>query len=105
MNDVIGWLSSAILVMTLAKQIATQWREGTSEGVSPWLFLGQIAASAGFILYSWRMKSWVFVVTNVLLVLNSLVGYALVIRQRRRGAHGKSQGGRGALSNTLRAQE
>ena len=34
--------------MTIAKQVYKQWHEGTSEGVSKWLFLGQIAASVGF---------------------------------------------------------
>ena len=47
-TELIGWASSAILLATLVRQVRKQWREGTSEGVSRWLFVGQTAASAGF---------------------------------------------------------
>ena len=43
----IGWLSSFILVLTIGKQVWKQWKEGASEGISKWLFIGQTAASAG----------------------------------------------------------
>jgi hypothetical protein len=48
MTEIIGWVSSAILLLTVSRQIYKQWQEGTSEGVLVWLFLGQIAASTGF---------------------------------------------------------
>lgn len=82
-SEIIGWLSSAILVVTLAKQVHKQWREGQSDGVSPWLYRGQIAASIGFTIYSVQVKNWVFVVTNGLLLVNALVGYLMLLRQRR----------------------
>jgi MtN3 and saliva related transmembrane protein len=82
--EAIGWLSSAILLLTLGRQVWKQWQQGTSEGVSQWLFLGQITASLGFTIYSWLVRNWVFVVTNLLLLLNALIGYGLVWRHRRR---------------------
>lgn len=85
MVDAIGWLSSAVLVLTIAHQIFKQWNEGTSKGVSSWLFIGQLAASLGFTIYSILIHSWVFVVTNSLMVLNGLLGYAITVRHRRRG--------------------
>ena len=48
MTAVIGWTSSLILLITIAKQLHKQWQERTSRGVSTWLFVGQLAASAGF---------------------------------------------------------
>lgn len=84
MVDAIGWASSIILVLTIAKQIFKQWKAGTSEGVSKWLFMGQLAASAGFTLYSVLVKNWVFVVTNVVMMMNALVGWAITMHQRRR---------------------
>jgi len=51
--DAIGWASSVVLVLTIGKQVWKQWQAGSSEGVSRWLFLGQIAASVGFTAYSW----------------------------------------------------
>ncbi len=84
MTDAIGWLSSLVLVLTLGKQVHKQWKAGTSEGVSRWLFVGQLAASAGFTVYSALVRNWVFVVTNALMVVNALVGYGIVLRHRRR---------------------
>jgi uncharacterized protein with PQ loop repeat len=85
MTAAIGWVSSILLVLTIAKQIHKQWRAGSSEGVSKWLFLGQLAASSGFTLYSFLVHDWVFVVTNALMVLNALLGFALTMRQRKEG--------------------
>jgi uncharacterized protein with PQ loop repeat len=82
--DLLGWLSSAILVATIVKQVVKQWREGTSEGVSRWLFVGQIAASVGFTAYSALLGNPVFVVTNAILLLSAVAGLAIVLRHRRR---------------------
>jgi uncharacterized protein with PQ loop repeat len=84
MVEAIGWVSSFILVLTIAKQVYKQWHEGSSEGVSKWLFIGQISASLGFTIYSWMVGNWVFVVTNALMLLNGLVGLLIVFRHRRR---------------------
>lgn len=86
MVDAIGWASSVILVLTIGKQIFKQWQAGTSEGVSTWLFIGQLAASLGFTVYSVFVHNWVFVITNALMVLNALVGFAITKHQRRREA-------------------
>ena len=83
-TEIIGWISSFILVLTIGKQVWKQWQEGSSEGVSKWLFLGQIAASVGFTIYSWLVKNWVFVITNALMLVNGLAGYAITLRHRRR---------------------
>jgi uncharacterized protein with PQ loop repeat len=80
----IGWAAAAILLLTLGRQVYTQWRDRTSKGVSRWLFIGQCAASAGFILYSWLLKNWVFVVTNALILLTAVIGEVIFLRNRRR---------------------
>jgi MtN3 and saliva related transmembrane protein len=84
MTEAIGWVSSFILVLTIGKQIYKQWQEGSSENVSKWLFIGQIAASLGFTIYSWLVSNWVFVVTNSLMLLNGLLGLLIVFHHRRR---------------------
>jgi uncharacterized protein with PQ loop repeat len=78
----IGWAAAAILLLTLGRQVYTQWRDRTSKGVSRWLFIGQCAASAGFILYSWLLKNWVFVVTNALILLTAVIGEVIFLRNR-----------------------
>lgn len=84
MTELIGWTSSVILLLTIGKQIYKQWEEGSSEGVSRWLFIGQMTASAGFTIYSVLVRNWVFVVTNALMVLNGVLGMLIVLRHRRR---------------------
>jgi MtN3 and saliva related transmembrane protein len=84
MTEAVGWVSSFILVLTIAKQVYKQWHEDSSEGVSKWLFIGQMAASLGFTIYSWLVNNWVFVVTNALMLLNGLAGLGIVLHHRRR---------------------
>ncbi len=84
MAEIIGWSSSLILLLTIVKQIYKQWQEESSEGVSKWLFIGQVAASTGFTIYSWMVKNWVFVVTNFLMLISAFVGLGIVLHHRRR---------------------
>ena len=86
-TELLGWLSSAILLFTIGRQVHKQWRTQTTEGVSRWLFVGQLAASAGFAVYSWLLDNWVFVFTNVLMVVNAMIGYGIFLRNRRRERH------------------
>ena len=91
MPEILGWISSFILLLTVGKQVYKQWKDGTSEGVSKWLFLGQIAASIGFLIYSVLITNWIFIVTNSLMVLNSLVGIGILFYHRRRDNKGEQK--------------
>ncbi len=82
-TEIIGWVSSLILVLTIGKQVYKQWQENSSEGVSKWLFIGQMAASIGFLVYSLLVWNPVFIATNGVMVLNGLVGLLIVLRHRR----------------------
>jgi len=82
MQQFIGWAASAILLATIASQIFRQWKERTSKGVSRWLFIGQIAASAGFVWYSFLVGDKVFIVTNSLMLLSAVIGLLIVLRHR-----------------------
>ena len=82
-SDTIGWASSLILIATIAHQVAKQWREKTSAGVSRWLFIGQMAASIGFTIYSLLLRNWVFAVTNSVMLLNGIAGYVITMYHRR----------------------
>ena len=84
MEDAIGWASSAILLLTLSRQVLKQWKEKSTEGVSIWLFVGQTAASIGFTIYSVMVDNWVFVVTNAAILVNALIGYAITLYLRKR---------------------
>lgn len=93
--EVIGWASSLILLATLVKQVYKQWKDRTSEGISKWLFIGQLCASIGFTVYSYHTGSWVFAFTNAMLTLNNIIGIALYFKYRDADAAGKSCDGEG----------
>lgn len=81
--DVVGWIASAILLLTLSRQIHTQSKDPDARGVSKWLFAGQIAASTGFVVYSWMLDNWVFIVTNAAILATAVVGQVVVARKKR----------------------
>ncbi|NIK00785.1 uncharacterized protein with PQ loop repeat [Xanthomonas campestris] len=84
--DLVGWLASAILIATLIRQIYKQWTSHEAQGVSRWLFIGQISASVLFILYSYLVGNAVFIVSNALILLTGITGFVLHrIKQRRLG--------------------
>jgi uncharacterized protein with PQ loop repeat len=90
MTEAIGWVSSLILLLTIGKQIYKQWQEGSSEGVS-----------LGFTIYSWLVGNWIFVVTNLLMLLNGLIGFGIVLRHRR---HGKPKDTPGGAARSFEAE-
>lgn len=98
--DVIGWASAVILVLTISRQVYTQYRTRSIAGVSKWLFIGQLSASIGFTVYSWLLNNWVFVAVNFLLFVTAVVGQIIYLRNRRlaqREQRGGVQAGENAL--------
>lgn len=82
--DLLGWAATVVLIATLARQIHKQHLARSTEGVSTWLFVGQMTASVLFIAYSALTGSLVFVVTNSLILVTAVVGQVLAARRRRR---------------------
>ena len=80
MTEILGWTCSAILLLTLIQQIRKQAKEKTTEGVSKLLFIGQLATSIGFTIYSYLLGNWVFVFTNLMLTITSVVGIYFYFR-------------------------
>jgi MtN3 and saliva related transmembrane protein len=83
-TEIIGWAAAAVLLATIGRQVYSQWRDGTSQGVSKWLFVGQVLASSGFVAYSWLLGNWVFLATNALILLAALLGQWVYLRNKRR---------------------
>lgn len=77
MTDMVGWVSSLILLTTIVSQVRRQWVERSGKSGSRWLFIGQTAASLGFTLYSVLVHNWVFTITNGLLLLSGITGWAM----------------------------
>jgi MtN3 and saliva related transmembrane protein len=83
-TELIGWSAAAILLLTISRQVYTQWRERSTQGLSRWLFIGQLAASTGFVVYSWLLGNWVFVATNVLMLATAGVGQWIFVSNQNR---------------------
>ncbi len=79
---VLGWIASAILIATLLRQVYAQWKRPLEKGVSVWLFAGQIAASIGFVGYSWLLGNWVFIVTNTVILATAVLGQVVTVHNR-----------------------
>ena len=79
----IGWIAAIILLATIARQVYSQWRARSSQGVSKWLFVGQSMASVGFIIYSYQLRNWVFLMTNLLMLGTALFGQWVYLRNKR----------------------
>lgn len=95
-GDMVGWVSAAILVATISRQVYTQWRTQSIAGVSKWLFVGQLAASMGFTVYSWLVDNLVFVFANFFIFLTAVAGECIYLRnkrltERRERGEGKGQ--------------
>jgi uncharacterized protein with PQ loop repeat len=84
MTDLIGWISALILVATLSRQVYTEWRTRSIEGLSKWLFIGQLSASVGFTIYSYLLDNWVFVFANFFIFLTAVAGQCIYIRNKHR---------------------
>lgn len=84
MTDIIGWLASALLLTTMATQVVKQWQSGAVAGVSKMLFVGQLAASILFTIYSLLKSDLVFLVVNGFMIANAVIG--LWIDQHNRAA-------------------
>lgn len=91
-HEIIGWIASIVLLSTLAHQVFNQWASGTSKGVSLWLFIGQLAASAGFTTYAVLVGNTVFIVTNGLIAVSAVVGLLVLLRHRRSGGADEADG-------------
>ena len=92
-QELIGWCAAALLVATIGRQVYTQWRDGTVAGVSKWLFVGQVSASVGFVVYSWLARDWVFVATNAVMLVTALLGQYVFLRNlhKTRRSHGRGR--------------
>jgi MtN3 and saliva related transmembrane protein len=82
--DIVGWASAVILALTISRQVYTQWRSKSVAGVSKWLFIGQLAASLGFTVYSYLVDNMVFVCTNFFMFMTAVVGECIYVQNRRR---------------------
>ncbi len=86
--EAIGWLSTALLLLTLLRQVYTEWKSHSIAGVSKWLFVGQCAASIGFSTYSLLLQNGVFLGSNVAILAVAALGQILYLKNRRAADRG-----------------
>jgi len=101
LTDAIGWASALVLLLTVSSQVFKQWRTRTSAGVSKWLFVGQISASLGFVVYSVLVENWVFVATNSFLLVTAMFGQYLFLRNKRSDRKRANSGSTSKATSTV----
>jgi MtN3 and saliva related transmembrane protein len=84
----VGLASSVVLLLTISRQVYTQWKSRATAGMSRWLFIGQLVASAGFSVYSWMLANWIFLATNLMLIIAALIGQLIYLHNRRHAPPG-----------------
>jgi uncharacterized protein with PQ loop repeat len=82
MIELLGWSSSVILLATLMRQVYTQWRTRATAGLSKWLFIGQCTASIGYTVYSFLLHNWIYVTSNIAILVTAIVGQTLYLHNR-----------------------
>jgi uncharacterized protein with PQ loop repeat len=106
MSELLGWVSSLVLLATIVQQIRKQWKERSGQGVSSFLFIGQTAASLGFTVYSALLRNWVFTVTNALMLLSAITGWVITAHFKREQGDDRESGPNGSSeAPRLRAHE
>ena len=93
MTELIGWSASVVLLVTIIAQVRKQWRTGSNDGVSKWLFVGQVASSVGFTIYSYLTGNLVFIVTNAILLLSNITGVVIYFKNREGDVLGRTDFG------------
>jgi MtN3 and saliva related transmembrane protein len=79
----IAWLAAVILLTTIGRRVYTQWKTRSTAGISKWLFIGQVAGSVGFEIFSCLLHNWVFLVSNVAFIDDSCSWPMAVFAQQK----------------------
>ncbi|HEX3974485.1 MAG TPA: hypothetical protein VHX19_24335 [Stellaceae bacterium] len=94
-KELIGWAAAALLIATIGRQVYTQWRAGTTAGVSKWLFVGQVSASVLFVIYSWLEGDRVFIATNSVMLATAILGQCIYLQNCRKNPPERAGDGTG----------
>jgi MtN3 and saliva related transmembrane protein len=73
-GNILGWTATLVLLVTLLAQIHREVRSGKVDEISPLVFVGQCAASIGFLAYSALVGNLVFIVSNAMILVVALLG-------------------------------
>lgn len=85
MQELVGWGSAAILVPAFAVQTYRQWteRHKPGGGSAIWFFALVLVGTGGQVAYSWMVGNWVYLVLNLVLVVNNLIGLGIAVHRAR----------------------
>jgi MtN3 and saliva related transmembrane protein len=72
-TELIVWVSLTVLLVTIGREVYSQWRGRSSQGISRWLFIGKIIASIGLLILHRLLRNWVFVASNMLMLFEQWI--------------------------------
>jgi MtN3 and saliva related transmembrane protein len=85
--ELIGWTSSAVLLATISRQVYAKWKSKSTAGVSRWLFIGQVTTPMGFTIYSFLLHNWIYLASNIALLITAVVGQVIYKCNERQAAN------------------
>lgn len=77
----IGWFSSTVVFVTQIIQLREQVKKG-SKGVSKWMFVGNVIATSGFVVYSYLQNDTIFLTANSIILCGHITGMILTFWQK-----------------------
>lgn len=83
-EQIIGWAAVSALFLTMSGQAWKQWRDRVKTGIGKFFFVGQIASSVLFLVYSAMVGDRVFVVGNALVLAAAITGGTILWWNRTR---------------------
>ncbi|MDQ3026172.1 MAG: hypothetical protein M3R58_06685 [Pseudomonadota bacterium] len=83
-EQIIGWAAVSALFLTMSGQAWKQWRDRVKTGIGKYFFVGQIASSVLFLVYSAMVGDRVFVVGNALVLAAAITGGTILWWNRTR---------------------
>ena len=83
-NAIVGWAAVTALFLTMSGQAWKLWRDRVKHGVGKLFFVGQIASSSLFLIYSAMVGDRVFVVGNALVLAAAIVCGGILLYNRAR---------------------
>lgn len=83
-EQIVGWAAVAVLFLTMSGQAWKQWRDRVKHGIGKYFFVGQIASSVLFLVYSALVGDRVFVVGNSLVLAAAITGGTILWWNRTR---------------------
>jgi MtN3 and saliva related transmembrane protein len=83
LTEAVGWASTPLLLATIGRPVYSEWRSKATAGLSHGYSSDKSRASSGFTIYCILLHNWVFLFSNVAMLVMGITGEVIYISNRR----------------------